>query len=51
MVFWYVAQIKNDDTPGNEYCWAQSTVVDGLYRVNEYPCVAGPMFVPITTGQ
>lgn len=51
LVFWYVPQIKNDDTPGEEYCWAQSTVVDGIYRVNEFPCVAGPMFVPIGAGQ
>ncbi len=51
LVFWYVPQIKNDDTPGEEYCWAQSTVVDGIYRVNEFPCVAGPMFVPIGVGQ
>ena len=51
LVLWYVPQIKNDDTPGQEYCWAQSTVVDGIFRVNEYPCVAGPMFVPIGAGQ
>ncbi len=48
LVFWYVPQIENDDTPGEEYCWAQSVVVDGVFRVNEYPCVAGPMFVPVT---
>ncbi len=51
LVLWYVPQIKNDDTPGEEYCWAQSAVVDGVFRVNEYPCVAGPMFVPIGAGQ
>lgn len=51
LVLWYVSQIKNDDTPGSEYCWAQSTVVDGVFRVNEFPCVSGPMFVPIAAGQ
>ncbi len=51
LVLWYVPQIKNDDTPGQEYCWAQSSVVNGVFRVTEYPCVAGPMFVPIGAGQ
>lgn len=51
LVLWYVPQIKNDDTPGQEYCWAQSSVVNGVFRVTEYPCAAGPMFVPIGAGQ
>lgn len=24
LVFWYVAQMQNDDTKGKEYCWAES---------------------------
>lgn len=47
LVLWYVPQIENDDTPGREYCWAQSVIEGGLYVVKEYPCFAGPMFVPI----
>lgn len=47
LVLWYVAQLKNDDTPGSEYCWAQSVVENGVYQVREYPCYAGPLFVPI----
>ena len=26
LVLWYVAQLANDDTPGTEYCWAESVV-------------------------
>lgn len=48
LVFWYVAQLKNDDTPGHEYCWAQSVVENGVLKVNRYPCYSGPMFVPVT---
>ena len=48
LVFWYVAQIKNDDTPGQEYCWAESVVENGIYTPKAYPCPSGPMFVPIS---
>jgi len=47
IVMWYVPQIRIDGTPGHEYCWANSTLVDGVYVAKEYPCYAGPMFVPI----
>ena len=30
LVLWYVSQLKNEDTPGHEYCWAQSVVQDGF---------------------
>jgi hypothetical protein len=46
LVLWYVPQIAIDGTPGHEYCWADSTLVDGVYVATEYPCYAGPMFVP-----
>ncbi len=46
LVLWYVAQIKNDDTPGAEYCWAETVLENGLYADREYPCPSGPMFVP-----
>lgn len=47
LVFWYVPQLKNDDTKGKEYCWAESYVENGMYKVKEYPCYSGAMFVPI----
>jgi hypothetical protein len=46
LVFWYVPQLKNDDRPGNEYCWANSFLKDGVYSTFTYPCWAGPMIVP-----
>jgi hypothetical protein len=46
LALWYVPELKNDDTPGSEYCWARSDVVDGLYATTGWPCYAGPMFVP-----
>jgi hypothetical protein len=47
LVLWYVPQMKNDDTPGKEYCWANSVLEGGVYATKVYPCFAGPMFVPI----
>ncbi len=47
LVIWYVAQMQNDDTPGQEYCWADATLQDGVYVPVDYPCFAGPLFVPI----
>jgi hypothetical protein len=47
LVLWYVAQLKNDDTKGREYCWAESVLENGVYVTKSYPCFAGPMFVPI----
>lgn len=46
LVMWYVAQLKNDDTTGHEYCWAQSIVENGLLGVKKFPCYSGPLFVP-----
>ena len=47
LVMWYVPQIKNDDTPGKQYCWADAVLKEGVYVPVDYPCYAGPMFVPI----
>ncbi len=47
LVLWYVAQLKNDDRKGNEYCWAESILENGVYVTKTYPCFAGPMFIPI----
>ena len=47
LVFWYVSQIKNDDTPGREYCWAENIIKNGVYSPRTYPCFSGPMFVPM----
>lgn len=48
IVVWYVPQIKNDDTPGKEYCWAQSYYDNGILKTKVFPCMSGPMFVPIS---
>ena len=47
LTIWYVPQLKNDDTPGREYCWASSVLEAGVYVPKAWPCYAGPMFVPI----
>ena len=47
IVFWYVAQLKNDDTPGREYCWARNALAKGMYEPQAFPCFAGPMLVPV----
>ncbi len=44
LVIWYVPQMKNDDRVGNQYCWAESEIVQGLSVPRVYPCTAGPMF-------
>lgn len=48
LVLWYVAQMKNDDTKGNEYCWAETVLENGVYVTKSYPCFVGPMFVPVS---
>lgn len=47
IVLWYVAQMHNDDDPGREYCWADLVIQNGVYVPRVYPCIAGPLFVPI----
>jgi len=47
LVIWYVPQVENDDTPGEEYCWADTAVEDGLIVTKTWPCWSGPMFVPV----
>lgn len=47
LVVWYVAQLKNDDTKGREYCWAESVLENGIYKTKVYPCFCGPLFIPI----
>ncbi|MFY7965327.1 MAG: hypothetical protein ACOVO1_10550 [Chitinophagaceae bacterium] len=47
LVVWYVPQMKNDDTKGIEYCWAESYLENGVYKTRTYPCIGGPMFIPI----
>lgn len=43
-VLWYVAQLKNDDRKGNESCWAESILQNGVFLPIIYPCYSGPMF-------
>jgi hypothetical protein len=47
LVVWYVAQIKNDDTKGREYCWAESFIENGIFQTKTYPCFSGAMWVPL----
>lgn len=47
ITLWVVMQLKNDDTPGREYCWARYELVDGVYAPKSWPCYAGPMFHPV----
>lgn len=47
LVLWYVAQMKNDNTPGKEYCWANILLEQGVAKKQAYPCFSGPTFVPI----
>ena len=42
LLLWYVAEQKNNGTPGQEYCWANAAIVNGLYKTNSFPCVSGP---------
>lgn len=47
LVIWYVAQLKNDGRAGQEYCWSDSRLEEGVYRAAEYPCWSGPLFTPL----
>jgi hypothetical protein len=47
LVLWYVPQLKNDDTPGQEYCWSDARLEAGVYVPKVWPCAAGLFFVPI----
>ncbi len=47
LVLWYVPQMKNDNTKGNEYCWAEAYLKNGVWKARPMPCWAGPMFIPI----
>ncbi len=46
LVLWYVPQIENDDTPGDEYCWVTTEVVDGELVNQIHPCAFSALFVP-----
>lgn len=47
LVIWYVPQMKNEATPGQEYCWADTVIENGIPVARAWPCYTGPMFVPI----
>ncbi|HUN24453.1 MAG TPA: hypothetical protein PK299_15095 [Anaerolineales bacterium] len=51
IVTWYVPQVQNDDTPGAEYCWADSVLENGVYVPVVWKCTMGPMFVPFSAGE
>ncbi|MEP7196291.1 MAG: hypothetical protein ABI851_07200 [Saprospiraceae bacterium] len=47
LVLWYVPQLKNDNRKGNEYCWAESVLENGVYVPKVYPCPSGLKIVPL----
>lgn len=47
LVMWYVSQLKNDGRTGNEYCWAESYLENGIYKTRVFPCISGPKFIPL----
>ena len=46
LVLWYIPQLKNNGTAGEEYCWADTRVENGIKNIKVWPCYAGPMFIP-----
>ena len=46
LIIWYVPQMANDDTPGEEYCWVKIKVKDGHEYDQTFAGIVGPMFVP-----
>ncbi len=46
LIYWYVPQMKNDNTKGAEYAWCQTEVIDGKAQVKVFPGTVGPKFVP-----
>jgi hypothetical protein len=47
-IVWYVPQMKNDNTKGKEYCWAETYMKNGIFKTKVFPGYSGPMFIPIT---
>ncbi len=48
LVIWYVAQLRNDDRKGYEYCWAENVLEKGIWNTKSFPCFCGPMFIPLS---
>jgi hypothetical protein len=51
LVVWYVPKLKNDNTAGKEYCWAESYLENGVYKTKTFPCFSGPKFIPVNNSQ
>jgi len=47
LIIWYVPQMRNDNRPGSEYCWARTEVQNGLPFYRSWPGTVGPLFIPI----
>lgn len=47
LVLWYVPQMDNSNTLGEQRCWAEPRVVEGVIKVKTWPCTAGPALIPI----
>lgn len=47
LILWYVPRMVNDNTKGNEYCWATTVVEDGKLVVKTWPGIIGPRIIPV----
>ncbi|HRQ37160.1 MAG TPA: hypothetical protein PLD25_04500 [Chloroflexota bacterium] len=47
LVLWFVPELQNDATPGQEYCWADSVIENGVPVARSWPCYAGLFFTPV----
>ncbi len=47
LVLWFVPELQNDATPGQEYCWADTVIENGVPVARSWPCYAGLFFAPI----
>lgn len=43
VVLWYVPRLTN---AARERCWADARLQDGVFVADEWPCSAGPTFIP-----
>jgi hypothetical protein len=51
LTIWYVPELKNDSREGQEYCWANSVIINGLIEAKTFPCFSGPMLTPLGVGK
>lgn len=47
IVVWYVAQMKNDDRAGQQYCWSDAILEAGVFVPKVWPCPSGALLTPV----